>query len=152
MNIDGDVKVVNFLKAKKIEHDKLIAAIAQQEVRLKTDTDALRNLEEKVASGIPLEKAMATEMTNASAAEEIALENKEKQLSTLKQNQENNRSVQMDKTDNNEKSHTSPTHTREQVAKMSGVGAGTVARYDLRLPPSFGLVENKKVSNKLVLT
>ena len=63
-------------------------------------------------------------------AEEIALENKEKQLSTLKQNQECNRSVQMDKTENSEKSHTFSTHTREQVAKMSGVGTGTVARYD----------------------
>ena len=50
-------------------------------------------------------------------AEEIALENKEKQLSTLKQNQDN-RSVQMDKTDDNKKSHTSPTHTREQVANV----------------------------------
>ena len=37
----------------------------------------------------------------------------------------------MDGTRNDEKkSHTSPTHTREQVAKMSGVGVGTVARYD----------------------
>ena len=34
----------------------------------------------------------------------------------------------MDKTESEVKSHTSPTHTREQVAKMSGVG--TVARYD----------------------
>jgi len=66
---------------------------------------------------------------NSMVAEEIALENKEKQLSKLKQN--HYRSVQMDKTENNDlKSHTSPTHTREQVAKMSGVGAGTVARYD----------------------
>ena len=63
-------------------------------------------------------------------AEEIALENKEKQLRMLKQNQTNNRSVQMDKTGKDEKSYTSPTHTREQVAKMSGVGTGTVARYD----------------------
>lgn len=40
-------------------------------------------------------------------------------------------SVQMDgKRDVEMKSHTSPTHTREQVAKMSGVGTGTVARYD----------------------
>lgn len=61
---------------------------------------------------------------------EIALENKEKQLSTLKQNQTNNRSVQVDKTESDERSHTAPTHTREQVAKMSGVGTGTVARYD----------------------
>lgn len=65
---------------------------------------------------------------NSMVAEEIALENKKKQLSTLKQNQDN-RSVQMDGTRNEEKkSHTSPTHTREQVAKMSGVGTGTVAR------------------------
>lgn len=67
---------------------------------------------------------------NSMVAEEIAIENKKKQLSTLKQNQGNNRSVQMDKTESEEKSHTSPTHTREQVAKLSGVGVGTVARYD----------------------
>ena len=67
---------------------------------------------------------------NSMVAEEIALENKEKQLSTLKQNQTNNRSVQMDKTEIGERSHTSPTHTREQVAKMSGVGVGSVARYN----------------------
>ena len=42
---------------------------------------------------------------------EIALENKEKQLSTLKQNQINNRSVQMDKTESDERSHTAHTHT-----------------------------------------
>lgn len=63
-------------------------------------------------------------------AEEIALENKEKQLSTLKQNQTDNRSVQVDKTESDERSHTAPTRTREQVAKMAGVGTGTVARYD----------------------
>lgn len=28
------------------------------------------------------------------------------------------------------KSHTSPTHTREQVARLSGVGTGTIARYN----------------------
>lgn len=67
---------------------------------------------------------------NSMVADEIALENKEKQLSTLKQNQREDRSVQMDKTVEQAKSHTSPTHTREQVAKMSGVGTGTVARYD----------------------
>ncbi len=36
-------------------------------------------------------------------------------------------SVQMD---GERKSHTSPTHTREQRAKIAGVSAGTVARYD----------------------
>lgn len=68
---------------------------------------------------------------NSMIAEEIAAENKAKRLSTLKQNQID-RSVQMDKTEDKEKSCTSPTHTREQVAKMSGVGAGTVARYDTK--------------------
>ena len=68
---------------------------------------------------------------NSMIAEEIAAENKAKRLSTLKQNQID-RSVQMDKTEDKEKSCTSPTHTREQVAKMSGVGAGTVARYDAK--------------------
>lgn len=67
---------------------------------------------------------------NSMVAEENALENKEKQLSTLKQNQTNSRSVQVDKTESDERSHTVPTHTREQVAKMSGVGTGTVARYN----------------------
>lgn len=32
--------------------------------------------------------------------------------------------------DGERKSHTSPTHTREQRAKIAGVSAGTVARYD----------------------
>ena len=31
--------------------------------------------------------------------------------------------------DGERKSHTSPTHTREQRAKMAGVGTGTVARF-----------------------
>ena len=62
---------------------------------------------------------------NSMIAEEIAAENKAKRLSTLKQNQID-RSVQMDKTEDKEKSCTSPTHTRVQVAKMSGVGAGTM--------------------------
>lgn len=71
------MKVVTTLKAKKIEHDKLTAAIAQQELALELDEKALRKLEEKVASGIPLEKAMATEMTNTSAAaKKYALETK----------------------------------------------------------------------------
>mgnify|MGYP004594373667 CR=1 FL=1 len=39
------------------------------------------------------------------------------------------------KRDAESKSHTSPTHTREQVAKMSGVGTGTV----LKIPSVFDL-------------
>lgn len=80
---------------------------------------------------------------------EIALENKEKQLSTLKQNQINNRSVQMDKTESDERSHTAHTHTREQVAKMSGVGIGTVARYN-RVMNSDDEAKQRKVAVEYV--
>ena len=48
---------------------------------------------------------------------------KEKQLSTLKQNQNADRSVQMDKTEE------TPINTREEIAKTAGVSTGTVARY-----------------------
>ena len=37
------------------------------------------------------------------------------------------------------KSHTSPTHTCEQVAKLSGVGTGTVARYEYQYSLSGNL-------------
>ena len=68
-------------------------------------------------------------------AEEIAIENEEKKRegNSLggKGGYKNQVSVQVDgKLNNEKKSHTSPTHTREQVAKLSGVGVGTVARYD----------------------
>lgn len=69
---------------------------------------------------------------NSMVAEEIALENKGKMLEgySKERREEKSSSVQMDGGCNESKSHTSPTHTREQVAKMSGVGTGTVARYD----------------------
>ena len=69
---------------------------------------------------------------NSMVADEIALENEEKQLEGTYKSHEarKNGSVQMDGNNNAEKkSHSSPTYTREQVAKLSGVGAGTVARY-----------------------
>ena len=66
--------------------------------------------------------------------EEIALENKEKvSKAVAESNKKRNgpNSVQMDGNEKPEsKSHTSPTHTREQITKMAGVAAGTVARYD----------------------
>lgn len=67
-------------------------------------------------------------------AEEIALENKEKQLEGTYKSHDvrKNGSVQVDGSNDEKKSHTSPTHTREQVAKMTGVGTGTVARYDIK--------------------
>ena len=69
---------------------------------------------------------------NSMVAEEIAIENKEKKLEGTYKSHEarRNGSVQMDGSNDEKKSHTSPTHTREQVAKLSGVGVGTVARYD----------------------
>ena len=72
---------------------------------------------------------------NSMVAEEIAEENKKKQIEGNriggKGGYKSEVSVQMDGNLNRDpKSHTSPTHTREQVAKLSGVGTGTVARYD----------------------
>lgn len=74
---------------------------------------------------------------NSMIAEEIAAENRQKQSEGGRVGADitngKSASVQMDGTRDCElKSHTSPTPTREQVAKMSGVGAGTVARYDAK--------------------
>lgn len=74
---------------------------------------------------------------NSMVAEEIAEENKKKQIEGGRIGADitngKTSSVQMDgsrSTTEDSKSHTTPTHTREQVAKLSGVGTGTVARYD----------------------
>lgn len=68
---------------------------------------------------------------NSMVADEIALENKEKMLEgTLNSHEVRKKDgcVQMDTPKNNVRDRS--TNTREQVAKMSGVGTGTVARYD----------------------
>ena len=75
---------------------------------------------------------------NSMVAEEIAEENKKKQIEGNriggKGGYKSEVSVQMDGNLNQDpKSHTSPTHTREQVAKLSGVGTGTVARYEYKI-------------------
>ena len=64
---------------------------------------------------------------NSMVAEEIALENKEKKLEGNKLGADvvNGKTVGVQMDAKRERS----TNTREQVAKMSGVGAGTVARY-----------------------
>lgn len=73
---------------------------------------------------------------NSMVAEEIAEENKKKKLegNRLGADITNGKAVSVhvdgERDFDNPKSHTSPTHTREQVAKLSGVGTGTVARYD----------------------
>lgn len=63
---------------------------------------------------------------------EIALENKKKKLSTLKQNA-SNRSLQLERTENNKIESTNKQRdswTDSQTAKKAGVGVGTVARYN----------------------
>lgn len=62
---------------------------------------------------------------------EIALENKEKVSKAViesNKNRTNSNCVQMDACEKSARDRS--TNTREQVAKMSGVGTGTVARYD----------------------
>lgn len=69
---------------------------------------------------------------NSMVAEEIALENEEKRRKGGsiggKGGYQNEACVQMDASLSKERDRS--TNTREQVAKMSGVGVGTVARYD----------------------
>lgn len=77
---------------------------------------------------------------NSIVADEIALENKEKISKAVSESNKNrvsnSNSVQMGGNEIKEKkSHISPTHTREQVARLSGVGTGTVARYDAVMKP-----------------
>ena len=67
---------------------------------------------------------------NSMVADEIALENKEKVSKAVSESNKNrnSNSVQMDA--NEAKTRDRSTNTREQVAKMSGVGVGTVTRYN----------------------
>lgn len=62
------MQVVSFLKARKIAQEELNAQVAEQARILEIDTEALTNLETKVASGISFEKAFSTEMNGASEA------------------------------------------------------------------------------------
>lgn len=68
---------------------------------------------------------------NSMVAEEIALENKEKVSKAViesNKNRPNSNCVHLDACEKSTRDRS--TNTREQVAKMSGVGTGTVARYD----------------------
>lgn len=70
---------------------------------------------------------------NSMVAEEIALENKGKMLEGTYNSHDarkNDGCVQMDTPKTVLKERDYSTNTRQQVAKMSGVGTGTVARYD----------------------
>lgn len=66
---------------------------------------------------------------NSMVAEEIAAENKKKMLEgySKEKREENSSCVHMDTASI---TRDRSTNTREQVAKLSGVGTGTVARYD----------------------
>lgn len=77
-------------------------------------------------------------MANSMVAEEIALENKEKMLEgTLNSHEVRKKDgcVQMDTPKNNVRDRS--TNTREQVAKMSGVGTGVVACFLKKNPPVY---------------
>lgn len=67
---------------------------------------------------------------NSMVSDEIALENKGRQLEGTYKSHESRKDgcVQMDTTKDNIRDRS--TNTREQVAKMSGVGAGTVVRFN----------------------
>jgi len=60
--------------------------------------------------------------------EEIRLENEKKKLSTLKQNQTSDRSLQLEASDRNNRDRS--LNTDRQTAQKAGVGVGTVARYN----------------------
>lgn len=68
---------------------------------------------------------------NSMIAEEIAAENNEKMLGgySKEKREEKASCVHMD---TGSKERDFSTNTRQQVAKMSGVGVGTVARYDAK--------------------
>lgn len=63
---------------------------------------------------------------NSMVAEEIALENKEKVSKAISESNKNRNSNSVHLDANETKTRDRSTNTREQVAKMSGVGAGTV--------------------------
>lgn len=64
------------------------------------------------------------------SARRIIEENEKRKLSTLKQNVTDDRCVQMDASINDDKPRDRSANTREQRAKLAGVSAGTIARYD----------------------
>lgn len=60
--------------------------------------------------------------------EEVRIENEKKKLSNLKQNQSQNRPLQLEESEVQATDRS--TFTDNQVAKKAGVGVGTVARYN----------------------
>ena len=87
---------------------------------------------------------------NSMVAEEIALENKEKVSKAViesNKNRTNSNCIQMDACEKSARDRS--TNTREQEAKMSGVGVGTVARYN-RVMNSDDEAKQRKVAVEYV--
>ena len=103
----------------KLHTDKELAKLADVMQWMISHQQARRNLS-------PGELIFA----NSMVAEEIAEENREKISKAVSESNRNRSSncVQMDAHENKPRDRS--TNTREQVAKLSGVGTGTVARYD----------------------
>ena len=60
--------------------------------------------------------------------EEVRIENEKKRLSTLKQSQASNRSLQLEASNENNRDRS--LNTDRQTDQKAGVGVGTVTRYD----------------------
>lgn len=89
---------------------------------------------------------------NSMVADEIALENKGRQLKgTYKSYESRNKvSVHLDADLNTpEKCRDRSTNTREQVAKMSGVGTGTVARFNKVMNSDNEELKKKVLTNEV---
>lgn len=86
---------------------------------------------------------------NSMVADEIALENKGRQLKGTYKSHESRKDgcVQMDTTKDNIRDRS--TNTREQVAKMSGVGTGTVARFNKVMNSDDEELKNKVLTNEV---
>lgn len=85
---------------------------------------------------------------NSMVAEEIALENKEKVSKAISESNKNRNSNSVHLDANETKTRDRSTNTREQVAKMSGVGAGTVARYDAVMNSNDEILKQEVLSGE----
>lgn len=73
--------------------------------------------------------------------EEVRIENEKKRLSTLKQNQTANRSLQLEASDENNRDRSM--NTDRQTAQKAGVGVGTVARYNKVMNSNYEELKEK---------
>jgi hypothetical protein len=76
--------------------------------------------------------------------EEIQKEAKENQFSGLKQNQNNNRSIHVDKTDKK-------INTQQELAKIAKVGSGTMARYDVVMKSGNEEIKKQMLNDEIAI-